>query len=810
LPNMPLNALGDNYQVFRSVRNTDNRWLFKLDQVLGNNNRLSARFAVVPTQGIRSYQGGLIENVPTDRNTGTNATLSDTYTWGGNKVNEFRYGFNRSNNSRTQDPTELGVNGFQLLGFPSYLTKGVPQLGGFDAQVQGYATSVGVYEIDNFFEASDTLSWVKGKHNLKIGADWQAPQQNIVDYSNVGGSWSFSSAYTNIGSGTTLAALGIPNATTGNGFATLLLGYPTGVTIAPAVVPYQYRWKYWAGFFQDDYKISAKLTLNIGMRYQIEVPRTEKHNLQGNFVDQPVTLASGAQQLGYVQLNGYNGTPSTLWPTRYNNWEPRFGFAYRLPAIVPGLQVLRGAYAINHIPTSGLFSTAFPDFSPKTQALATNGAANGGQVQMDFAPVVLPTGGLVIPSNGKFTDISNINALYTLNQHVVIPYVQQWNLGLGFQWGNSMGMEVNYVGNKSTNMFGPSTVGNAINLAQYTALYQGGANLSQNIPNPQGIKQANGSIQQVTLANSLRPLSTLGDITDPTAEGYDARYNALQVNFNKRFSGGFQFNISYVWMKAMDDMSCMGQFCTNQIQNWGTSAPQLLGDPAPDSHQLEKSISSFDIPNDLKMNYNWDLPFGRGKYFLNTQRGWVNQIIGNWKTSGNLEERSGYPFSVYSNTAAGFPDDVKNIRPNINSGVNPILPNWKANYDNLITQVCPYLNSLALFTPPAYLTLGNAPRVTNIRMPHVQKYNMAFLKEIPLHEQVKITIRAELYGALNHPYFSTNGNNFTLYTGTLNYVGSTIGSTIPITAANINTAFANVGSNIGGTRTIQLGAKLYF
>ena len=91
-------------------------------------------------------------------------------------------------------------------------------------------------------------------------------------------------------------------------------------------------------------------------------------------------------------------------------------------------------------------------------------------------------------------------------------------------------------------------------------------------------------------------------------------------------------------------------------------------------------------------------------------------------------------------------------------------------------------------------------------MPHVQKYNMAFLKEIPIHEQIKITIRAELYGALNHPYFSTNGNNFTLYTG-LNYVGTT---TPVVSPNNINTAFGSVSTNIGGRRTIQMGLKLYF
>ena len=267
--------------------------------------------------------------------------------------------------------------------------------------------------------------------------------------------------------------LGIPNATTGTGFATLLLGYPSGVTIAPAVIPYQYRWKYWAGFFQDDWKVTPKLTLNIGLRYQIEVPRTEKHNMQGDFVDQPITLSTGAQQQGYIQLDGFGGTPSTLWPTRYNNWEPRFGFAYRLPAIIPGLQVMRGAYAINHVPTSGLFSTAFPDLSPKARIAGhqrrsqRRPGADGFAIRWCFR-----IGGLDLrPTASSPTSPTSTRSTISI-QDVMVPYVQQWNFGLGFQFGMAMGMEVNYVGNKSTNMFGPSAIYNSVNLQEYTQEFE--------------------------------------------------------------------------------------------------------------------------------------------------------------------------------------------------------------------------------------------------------------------------------------------------------------------------------------------------
>ena len=542
----------------------------------------------------------------------------------------------------------------------------------------------------------------------------------------------------------------------------------------------------------------------MGLRYQIETPRSEKHNKQGYFVDQPIALPSGAQQQGYIQLDGLGGAPDTLWPTRYNNLEPRFGLAYRLPKIIPGLQVLRAAYAITHIPTNGLFSSPIPDLSPKAAQLATNGSATGGQVQLDSAPLVLPTGGFVLPPNGKFTNITNLNSIYYLNPNVVIPYVQQWNLGLGFQWGANYGLEVNYVGNKSTNLFGPSSVFNAVDPQQYSQQFLAGVNLGELIPNPQGITNANGQVIQVSRQNALRPLSTLGDITDPLEQGYDARYNALQLNFVRRFSRGFQFSANYVWLKSMDDTSCMGQFCSTPTQNWGTGYPQLYGD----SHKLEKSISTSDIPGTFRFNFNWDLPTGKGKAFLGSSSRVLDAIVGNWKVTGNGGIQSGIPLQAYTGASSGYPDDVGKIRPNIVPGVDPILPNWKSNCNNPVTQRCPYINTLAVFAPPAYLQLGNATRVMdNIRLPHTQFFDLALLKDFPIREQVRIQLRAEAFGVLNHVYFGANQNNFTLYSG-LNYAA---GVNVPaVTPNNINPAYADVGTNIGGNRTIQVAAKLIF
>ncbi len=805
LPNMALNGLGQNYSVFRNVRNTDNRYNVKLDEVISNANRLSFRVSEVPVKGDRSFIPGLAQGVPTDTSTGTNMALSDTHTWGGNKVNELRLGFNRSSNIRRQTDLQLSQNWYQQYGFPSSLSNGFPSLsiGGGYANVQGISSDPGNNEIDNTFQLTDIVSWTKGRHNIKMGFEMMAPQMDLTDYNNVGGSWTFSNSNTGIGSGNTTTVLGIPNATTGLGFASLLMGFPSGISAAPAVIPYQYRWKYYAGFLQDDLKLTSRLTLNIGVRYQVEVSRSEKHHNQGYFVDQTVTLPNGKQQEGYLQMDGLGGAPNTLWPTRFNNFEPRFGFAYRMPQLIKGLQVMRGGYGITHTPTSGLFRTPFPDLSPPAAQFATNGAANGGQVQMDSYPLVLPTTPFSFPADGKVTNLTGITSVNYFPKSVVIPYIQQWNLGFGFVFGNNYGLDLTYVGSKGTQLFGPAQIFNTIDLPQYAAEEQAGLNLNDLFPNPAGLKDQNGNVIMVTRANLLRPIPTLGDITNPLTQGFGSFYNSLQINFTKRFSAGLQFNVNYTYMKSTDNTSCDGQFCNDNIANWGVGAAQLLnGD-----RKLEHSISVFDIPQTLRFSYNWDLPVGRGRALLNRTRGWMNQVIGDWKLTGTGNLQSGMPLQAWTGNTAGFPDDVGHLRASVISGVDPYVPNWKAGCNNPLTQRCPYVNSLAVFAPPAFLTVGDTPRVLDyIRMPKVITYNMAILKEFPLHEEVKLAFRAELYGALNHVYFQTNGNNFTVYQN-LDYTHYLIP---PVTAANLAPAYADIGANIGGNRTIQLGLKLYF
>ena len=245
-----------------------------------------------------------------------------------------------------------------------------------------------------------------------------APQQNLIDYDNVGGTWSFSQHHHQYRHRQHAARFsGIPNAATGLGLASLLMGFPSGVSLAPAVIPYQYRWKYYAGFLQDDFKVYAaphaqpRRPLPGGSAALGEAPQP------GHFRSGPDRHAgqrARSRRLSATEWTGRRAQYSLAHPLQQHRAAHRLRVA-DCPQSIPGLTVLRGGYAISHTPTSGLFRIPIPDLSPPAAQFAANGAANGGQVQMDSLPgASCPPAALSFPADGKITNLSGINAVYYL------------------------------------------------------------------------------------------------------------------------------------------------------------------------------------------------------------------------------------------------------------------------------------------------------------------------------------------------------------------------------------------------------------
>lgn len=807
LPNYPTQWDGVNRVDLRGVTNTDNRMLAKIDQVLSAANRMSFRIAFVPTRGERFFQGGkdsLINATPTDVSRGTNVVLSDTHVFGPNKINEFRAGFNRSNIRREANEAQLSKNWYKEFGIPSRLDRGMVRLGLND--FQPYATDVGNYEIDNIYEINNSFTWILGRHSLRIGGEFQALQQNLTNLSAVQGFWDFSSSITSIGNVNTSAypGIGVAGARTGFSIASLLLGFPSSITMAADVVPYQYRWKYIAGYLQDDFKATPRLTLNLGVRYQIEVPRSEKHHNQGYFVNERAVNSAGREVFGYLQLNGLGGAINTLFPTRYNNIEPRLGLAYRLPGNGIGpWKVIRAGYAISHTPTNGLFNSPLPNLNPRPSQLVSTGGKDGGWVQLDWNPLVLPKGLPPWPTDGKFADLQNIETPVAVSHDVTIPYLQQWNFGLGFEFSPTLGLELNYVGSKGTNLFGPSVRTNTINLPEYIRQFNSGLNMGDLFPNPAGIVDQNGNVIMVSRANLLRPNPLLGSITDILSQGHNSIYNSLQVQFQKRYSHGLSLTANYTWSKSIDTVSCEGQFCTSGLGTYAPTLPQLYsGD-----RRLERSISTFDTPHVFRLFASYELPFGRGRRLLANAPGWVNHAIGGWKISAVASAQSNLPIIAQLGNNAGWPDDVGNIRPNWKSGVDPVNPDWKAHLNDPVQRYAQYINVLKVMEPPARFTLGNAPRtIPHVRAPRTGSFDLNIMKNFRINERVTASLRGELYNALNHPFITASQANKTSVYSNLYYSSN---EPPTVTRGNLNTSFTDYSTHVR-TRACQLGVKLYF
>ncbi len=795
-----------NYGAPMSVDNTDNRYSVKWDQVITSSNRMSFRISTTPTTGKRFYYGGkdsLLDMNASDRSTGTGLAFNETFTWGGNKVNELRMGFNRSYNARVAPDIQNSKNWFAEFGLPSRLRMGMPRFNFTNAA--SVVAGTGNYQIDNVFQLNEIFNYLRGRHSIKAGFEFMAPQQNITNWNNVQGSWSFDGNMTGIGTANTAEYLGIPNAPTGRGAASLLLGFPSSINIAPAVIPYQYRWKYYAGFLQDDYKITPRLTVNLGLRYQVEVPRSEKNHNQGNFVNDYAIDSRGQRVLGYIQLSGLGKGANTLYPTRYNNIEPRFGFAYRIEGI-KWLKVARGGYGISHVPTNGLFNSPYPDLNPRSDQLALQGGKDGGQVQLDWNPLVLPDNWTAWPKDGVFADISRISTPAYLNQNVTIPYLQQWNLGLGFEFGKDYAFEATYVGSKGTQLFGPARRLNTIDQAKYAEQYTAGLNMSDQFDNPYGLVNSAGNIIKVSRSALLRPNPMLGAIADPLAQGHNSSYNSMQSQLTRRFSQGVQFNLNYTFSKNLDSSSCEGQFCTTNLGDWANVNPQLYGG----SRGLERSVSTFDIKHNIRFSFNAELPFGRGKLIGRNANRFVNLFIGNWKAAGLGSIQSGRPWATGNGSSAGFPDDVGTIRANWKPGVTGCIanPNWRNQLNDQNRRWASYYMVDQMFMPASRFTVGNTSRTLDMcRMPWSQTFNASLLKEIVFHEQIKLQIRAEVFGVLNHVNFIGNVNSTNMFTGLdyQNYVNPPVD-----VVRNISTNYTSMTQNIGPTRTMQVGLKLFF
>lgn len=570
-------------------------------------------------------------------------------------------------------------------------------------------------QVNNAFQIADTLSMMKGKHSLKFGFDARWLQTNGADPFDQQGIFRFNNLET---------ALPTSRANTGHAFASYLLGAANSAQANFLFVVPANRYRYAAFFAQDDWRVTRRLTFNLGFRYDIFFPRTEKY---GNFSGfDPLLANPGAgNRPGAVAFlgegPGRDNSRTSFANTDWKNFGPRFGFAYSLA----DKTVLRGGYGLYYAAgnaTSGLRSSqGFIYGFNAAPAYQSQDAGITPAVRWDNGfPTDFPRPPFIDPT---VQNRSNVNFIGAGDGRA--PYFQNFSFGIQHEfWGKTI-LDASWVGIKGTRM----GTGLFQNINQVNpALLSLGSLLTQSVGSAAATAAGYGAPYPGftgSVAQSLRPYPQYLNIENRSNPNGNSTYHAFQLKAEKRMSGGLTLLTSYTWAKTISD---------GDIMAGGGPAGQTFYD-----RRLEKGISTNDVPHVAAISYLYELPIFKS-----------NRWLGGWTFSGIHQYQAGRPIGLSANNT--LPLFNNTLRPNVVSGVDK-----RASFSDPATDF--WINRAA-FTTPAAFTLGNAARAyADLRTPGFLNESLGLIKRTRLTEKVLLTFRAEFFNVLNRTVFAAPNSN---------------------------------------------------
>lgn len=724
-PSPNVNINGSNYLAEPKRSMDQNNFDIRVDYNVGSKDALFGRFSYeeqpsfTPSPFDNALDGGAFQD-GYQNNSYRSVAISETHTFTPTTVNEVRLGYNRINAHRLQ--LNYDQNVAAELGFPGVPfgpdNGGLPNMTIDDGTAtigsSGYLPSV---EKQNAWVIAENLTKVHGRHSLKFGAELRFIQFTIFQPAASRGTMDFSSGFTDNPAAPT---------TGGEAFATFLLGIPDAGSLTNMHDVSYTRQNY--GFFaEDDIRLSSKLTLNLGLRYELFTTVKAQYNEQANF-----DFATGSLIVPKGQNAQLTPTLAALIPISrtgstglispdLTNFAPRLGIAYQ---ITPKL-VLRAGYGIFYGgEESGPFSNPSPGFNPPffvTQQWAQPcflSAANPNGPDCSIPGLNQLSQGF--PANA-LTD-PNTPTLFSVSQNLPTPYVQQWHLGFQYQLPAQMLLDISYAGSHGSNLYG---------------MYNG----NQAQPNEE-FCTTNGNTPQNCPTAPRRPFPAVDASIDTLRANDFSNYNALQVHLEKRFSGGLQFGVSYTYSHSLDDAS-------------SASLGSLNNGDFRDQYYpwLEYGSSDFDVRHRFVANYAYELPFGQGKRFGADAGKVLNQFIGNWQIAGIITAQTGNWFTItdavtnVSTADGGGTVGYYEVRPNVVGN-----PNGKPCVAGTLFNTCAFADNTTFFT------FGNAGR-NIVRGPGLQNWDFSVFKIFPVREQMHFEFRAEFFNIWNHvnPLFGPPG-----------------------------------------------------
>ncbi len=733
----------NNYTYTAPNQNPFTKFFGRIDYDVTSNNRITASVTEGDNPG-KSFGAGIC---PIDCRSGDvsryNAQVTDVWSISPHVTNEVRLGYTNQLNffvPYTLDkgyPAKLGwqfakSDDFPIIHITNFNNGAFPNGGTM------LASEINAVYKEHAYDPSDVVTLIKGKHILHFGGEFLIYQNNSTAWGNtISGEMTYTGQYTSQFVGDTAS---------GVGYADFLLG-ETQKWNANNTPEYGGREKLPQIFVQDDYKVTPNLTLNLGLRYQIQTGWSEVKGNEASFdptIQNPTSNSLGAIWFGSTHANGRTHLQKPV----YNTFLPRFGIAYLLNPVT----TIRGGFGLfsynwSNDQYGGGMGNAFG--SKGTVTDNTNG----------ITPVVALSGsGSALPyvSNSTAPDAYNGQSFNYNGYDEPVGGSYQWNVQVQRQLGNDFVASLGYVASHGHNLPFPVD----INQVPENKL---SANDQQFRPYPQ-----------------FGSLNTSGT---PPNENAISNYNSLQAVISKRMTRGIEFNFSYVWSHFLDDIDSAG---------WGShSGAQYIQNSFVPSRNYGNS--NFDIRNAFKGDVLYQLPFGRNKQFLNNSL-LLDEVLGGWQLASTIVVQSGQPFTaIMANSTNSYSLGGNNFQwfPNVIG--NPKLGNRGPNQ---------WFNEAA-FAAPSPGTYGDERR-NQLTGPAYNQVNLSLGKTFSVTEAVHVQVRADAANAFNHPSFDLPNQNLTVCpsSGTLPTGCSGYGA--------IATGTSTINQLTGLGRTLQLSAHLTF
>lgn len=678
--------------------NNSGFYIARVDQVLGARDKMAFRYihtstvanndSVYPVKAADPYA---------DANTNDDIGYAQwLHTLSPAIVNDLRFTFEtRVNHASSAGigggwPTKLGISGvYSQNAFPYFSASGYSALGTTSQERRQYP-------IDQYQLVDDT-SWLIGKHSIKLGLELHRSMDHESNLSTASGSFTFGTLGT-----------GLPgNTSTGNGFASLLVGFPTAFSESETDATTRTSW-YIAGFAQDDFTVSPRhLTLNLGLRWETDTPIKDENNRMNGFNSTETNPVSGTQ--GVVKFMGVNGFRTAPYDLDLNNFGPRFGFAWQ--PFGAGRTVVRGGFGY-------FFSHPFDAGQPASAALgfgvsaALNTPDNGvtAPFYLDQGVPAVATEATHDDSYGAVTVGSTATtAVSYFDPRHRTGYAQQWNLGIQQQLPGSFVLEISGEGNIAHKLPGQN----------------------------QAIDQIAPSVLSASHhSQSNRPYPQFSGVTLVAPSIGNSNYFAGVVQLERKFSRGFNIHAAYTFSKLLDD-------------NEGSGS--TLGNTAVYSNYYNRSADYGPGGNDVRHNFVfsavYELPFGPGRALLN--HGVLSHAVGAW-TLGNVTRLySGPPFSVITNTNSTAAFSSGSQRANLIA--DPALSKSKRS-------AAEWFNTSA-FAEPANYTFGNSGR-NLLRAPGYADLDFSLIRNVNFTDGKVLEIRGEAFNILNHTNFGLPSSTY--------------------------------------------------